>query len=93
MLLQFEELENLGYCGFAVAFFEDKMELVSTSSMSDSFHPQLIEYLHALTITGEVKCASIIFTAGMHVVIQDYIFHFQPTLQNWQITKQLVLQM
>ena len=52
MLLQFEELENLGYCGFAVAFFEDKMELVSTSSMSDSFHPQLIvnEYLHALTI-------------------------------------------
>ena len=54
MLLQFEELENLGCCGFAVAFFEDKMELVSISLMSDSFHPQLIEYLHALTITGEV---------------------------------------
>ena len=53
--LQFEELESLGYCGFAVAFFEDKMELVSTSSMSDSFNPQLIEYLHALTIAGEVN--------------------------------------
>ena len=51
--MQFHELEDLGFSGFSVAFYEDKMELVSTSSMSDSFTPQLIEYLHALTIVGK----------------------------------------
>ena len=51
---QFQELESLGFSGFAIGFYEDKMELVSTSSMSKSFTPQMIEYLHALTITGEV---------------------------------------
>lgn len=52
--MQFQELEQLGFSGFAVAFYEDKMELVSTCAMTESFTPQMIEYLHALTITGKI---------------------------------------
>lgn len=53
---QFEELDDLGFSGFAIAFYEDKMELVTTSALStsESFTPQMIEYLHALIIAGEV---------------------------------------
>ena len=49
---QFDELEELGFVGFSVAFFQEKSQIVGTSSTLQCFTPQLVEYLHALLITG-----------------------------------------
>jgi len=48
---QFDELEEMGYIGFSVAFFEEKSQIIGTSSTVHCFTPQVIEYVHALLIT------------------------------------------
>ena len=50
--LQFDELEELGFIGFSLAFFEEKSQIVGTSSTLQCFTPQLVEYLHPVLITG-----------------------------------------
>jgi len=45
-------LEELGFVGFSLAFFEEKSQIVGTSSTLHCFTPQLVEYLHAVLITG-----------------------------------------
>ena len=51
-ILQFEELENLGYAGFAFSFFEDDVQTVSTSNCTSCFTPSVVAYLHALVVVG-----------------------------------------
>ena len=55
-VLQYDELEGLGFVGFALAFFEDKSEIVGTSSTLKCFTPELVEYLHAVMIAGWFVC-------------------------------------
>ena len=50
--MQFSELEELGYKGFAVAFHSGKSQLVGTSSVLQSFTPHVLEYLHAVIDAG-----------------------------------------
>ena len=50
--LQFSELEDLGYKGFAIAFQGAKSQLVGTPSTLKSFSPQLLEYLHAVVVSA-----------------------------------------
>ena len=52
-LLQFEELEGLGYVGFSLVFLEEKSHIAGTSSVMKCFSPQLIEYLHAVIVAGK----------------------------------------
>ena len=52
LLLQFQELEELGYEGFAVAFYKECTELVGTRLTVNCFNPALIEYLHAVIVSG-----------------------------------------
>ena len=51
-ILQFTELECLGYNGFAIAFCGEKRQLVGTQSVLPSFSPRVLEYLHAIVIAG-----------------------------------------
>ena len=50
--VQFQELEELGYQGFAVAFYKECTELVGTRMTVNCFNPALIEYLHAIIVSG-----------------------------------------
>ncbi len=59
--MQFEELDELGYIGFSLAFNENKMELVTTSSVAHSFNPKLVEYLHAVIVSGNLKFSLVHF--------------------------------
>lgn len=52
MHIQFSELEELGYNGFAIAFHKGKSQLVGTSSVLKSFTPHVLEYLHAVIVAG-----------------------------------------
>lgn len=45
---QIELLEDLGYSGFALGFFEEDIHFVSTSSAIHCSHPSLIQYLVSL---------------------------------------------
>lgn len=50
--MQFKELEDLGYEGFAIAFYKECMELVGTKLTVNCFNLALIEYLHAVIVSG-----------------------------------------
>ena len=50
--MQFSELEELGYKGFAIAFHSGNSQLAGTSSVVKSFTPEVLEYLHAVTVAG-----------------------------------------
>ena len=50
--MQFSELEELGYKGFAIAFHSGKSQLVGTTSVLKSFTPHVLEYLHAVIVAG-----------------------------------------
>ena len=50
--MQFQELEELGYQGFAVALYKECTELVGTRMTVNCFNPALIEYLHAIIVSG-----------------------------------------
>ena len=52
LLLQLQELEELGYEGFAVAFYKECTELVGTRLTVNCFNTALIEYLHAVIVSG-----------------------------------------
>ena len=51
--MQFDELEELGFIGFSVGFFEEKSQIVGTKNTANCFTPQVVEYLHALMISGK----------------------------------------
>ena len=51
-ILQFQELERLGYRAFAFGIREDSTQLVSTNDVSSCFTPQLIAYLYAVLVAG-----------------------------------------
>ena len=46
---QFDELNDLGYMGFGIAFSGEKVQIAGTTS---SFTPSVVEYLHALVRLG-----------------------------------------
>lgn len=48
MCLQVKLLEDLGYSGFALGFFEEDIHFVSTSNATHCSHPNLIQYLVSL---------------------------------------------
>lgn len=50
-VMQFIELEELTYCGFAIAFKGSKVEIVGTPSVLNSLTPQIIEYLRGIVVT------------------------------------------
>ena len=45
-------MDDLGYTGFAIAFYEDKTELVGTKMTLPCFTPDFIEFIHAKIISG-----------------------------------------
>lgn len=51
--MQFQKLEELGYQGFALGFYEEATELVGTGATVNLFSAPLIEYLHAIIIAGK----------------------------------------
>lgn len=44
---QFDEFEELGFCGFAVGFYHQKQHVVSTAE-PQCITPECVEYLQAL---------------------------------------------
>ena len=52
-VLQFNDLEELGFVGFAIGFREEKTHIVGTSTTSVCFKPKVIEYLHAMIMASE----------------------------------------
>ena len=52
-LFQFDELSELGYMGFAIAFHGEKVQIAGTSTTTASFSPSVVEYLHALVRAGK----------------------------------------
>ena len=71
--LQFDELEELGFIGFSLAFFEEKSQIVGTSSTLQCFPPQLVEYLHAVLITGRLSehCIKVHLLIIVVVILQQ----------------------
>ena len=71
--LQFDELEELGFIGFSLAFFEEKSQIVGTSSTLQCFTPQLVEYLHAVLITGRLSdhCIKVHLLIIVVVILQQ----------------------
>ena len=50
--MQFKELEELGFEGFAIAFYKESTQLVCTRQTVNCFNSALIEYLHAIIVSG-----------------------------------------
>ena len=71
--LQFDELEELGFIGFSLPFFEEKSQIVGTSSTLQCFTPQLVEYLHAVLITGRLSehCIKVHLLIIVVVILQQ----------------------
>ena len=51
---QFDDLNDLGYTGFSIGFYEEKVELVGTNETGTIFDSALIEYLHAKIKSGNL---------------------------------------
>ena len=68
MYVQFDELEELGFIGFALAFLEEKSQIVGASSTLHCFSPQIVEYLHALLITGIMRFHIVTIVLCMAIV-------------------------
>ena len=54
--LQFNELEELGFIGFSIGFYDECSWVVGTSATLKCFTPELLEYLHAVVIAGGHVC-------------------------------------
>ena len=52
--LQYTQLEELGYSGFAIAFKGEKMQVVSTSTADKCLTPALLDYLRSTIVAGTV---------------------------------------
>ena len=48
-------MEELGFVGFSIGFYEEFSQVVGTSGTLKCFTPELVEYLHAVVIAGELK--------------------------------------
>ncbi len=53
LLLQFSELEGLGYNGFAVAICGSKSQILGTPSVLSSLSPKIIEYFYSIITYGK----------------------------------------
>ena len=54
-MLQFNELEKLGFSGFAFGFFEEDMHWAGTSDTVEcSVDPKFTEYLHAVILSSKL---------------------------------------
>ena len=60
---QYDELENLGFKGFAAGFYQECSQIVGTSSTLQCFSPAVIEWLHALVTVGKNACLSVTVSA------------------------------
>ena len=49
-------MEELGFVGFSIGFYEECSQVVGTSATLKCFTPELVEYLHAVVIAGELVC-------------------------------------
>ena len=47
-------LEDLGFVGFAIGFYEEKSQVTGTSNSMSCFTPQVVEYLHVLIKAGKL---------------------------------------
>ena len=54
LFLKLNELEEIGYQGFAFVLCGDNVELVGTTSALERMNSEDINYLHALITVGEI---------------------------------------
>ena len=52
LLKQFEELERLGFEGFAIGFYKECSDLAGTKQAINCVNAALLEYLHAVIVSG-----------------------------------------
>ena len=53
--MQYVELEDLGFRGFAIGFHKEYTQIVGTSQILKAFSPKMVEYLHAeIVVAGSV---------------------------------------
>ena len=50
--VQFKELEKMKYRCIAFGFFEDDVQVVTTTDCSSCISPRCIEYIRAITVVG-----------------------------------------
>ncbi len=50
--LQFEELEKIGYSGFAFGFFDTDVQEVHTTDCASCVSPKIADYFRCLTVAG-----------------------------------------
>ena len=50
---QFQDLERIGYSGFALGYFQEDIQLVGTQAAINSISSALLEYLHAVIVAGK----------------------------------------
>ena len=53
IIIQFQELEELGYHAFAFGTYGDAVEMVGTTSALKCCSPQIVQYLSAVLIAGK----------------------------------------
>ena len=51
--LQYDELDAMGFRGFAVAYHKEYAQVVGTLGILESFIPAVHEYFHALVTVGK----------------------------------------
>ena len=64
--IQFSELEELGYKGFANIFHGAKSQLVGTSSILQTFTTHLLEYIHAVLLVYSVTYGTEILNCPLY---------------------------
>ena len=52
MHTQLDEVDDLGFKGFAIGFYEQWSEIVGTSGTKNYFTPPVLEWMHALVTIG-----------------------------------------
>ena len=50
---QYDELDGLGFKGFAVAFYREYAQVIGTSGTVETFTPVVHEYFHGLVTVGK----------------------------------------
>lgn len=51
--MQFQELEKLGYSGFALGFFDVDVQSVHTSDCATCVSPEITDYFRSLIISSK----------------------------------------
>ncbi len=51
-ILQFDDLERLGYKGVALGFFEEDVQAAFTTDCECVVNPTTVQYIRALTVVG-----------------------------------------